>query len=137
MKLIKYLVVGIVFGVVLTKAEVVSWLRIYEMFTFESFHMYGVIGSAVVTGIIMIQFMKRLRMNTMEGTVLDLVDKDRSFARYIIGGTFFGFGWAMTGACPGPMFILVGHGYVTMLVAIASATLGTLVYGILKDKLPH
>lgn len=137
MKLIKYLVVGIVFGVVLTKAEVVSWLRIYEMFTFESFHMYGVIGSAVVTGGIMIQIMKRLSVKTIDGAVLELVDKDRSFARYIIGGTFFGFGWAMTGACPGPMFILVGHGYVTMLVAIASATLGTLVYGILKDKLPH
>lgn len=137
MKLIKYLIVGILFGIILTKAEVVSWFRIYEMFKFENFHMYGVIGSSVVTGIILIQVMKRMGVKTLEGSELKLKDKNKSFARYMIGGTLFGFGWVLTGACPGPLFILVGHGYTTMLVAIASATVGTFVYGLLKYKLPH
>lgn len=137
MKYIKYLLVGTFFGIVLTKAEVVSWYRIYEMFRFDSFHMYGVIGSAVAVGILLVQLIKRTRMKSILGTVINIPPKARSIARYLFGGIIFGLGWALTGACPGPMFILVGHGVGVMLVVIASAVLGTFTYGLLRDKLPH
>ncbi len=137
MKYFKYLVLGTIFGIALTKAEVVSWYRIYEMFKFQSFHMYGVIGSAVVLGIIFTQIIKRIRMKSMSGDVIDIPPKRFSYPRYLIGGAIFGLGWAMTGACPGPMFILVGNGYLVVLVAIASGLLGTYVYGRIRHKLPH
>ena len=137
MKYFKYLVLGTLFGITLTKAEIVSWYRIYEMFKFQSFHMYGVIGSAVVLGIIMVQIIKRTRLKSMSGDEINIPPKKFSYARYLIGGTIFGLGWAMTGACPGPMFVLVGNGYLVILVAIASGLLGTYVYGLLRDKLPH
>ena len=105
MKYIKYLVVGVFFGIVMSKSEVVSWYRIYEMFRFDSFHMYGVIGSAIVIGIIFIQLIKRTHMKSLVGSEISFTPKNRSIARYLIGGTIFGLGWALTGACPGPMFV--------------------------------
>jgi len=137
MKYIKYLLLGTVFGIVLTKAEIISWFRIYEMFKFQSFHMYGVIGSAVVLGIIFTQFIKRTKMKAMSGDPIVFTPKHFSFTRYLAGGTIFGLGWAMTGACPGPLFIQVGNGFLVMLVAIASGLLGTYVYGLLRNKIPH
>lgn len=137
MKYIKYLLVGTFFGIVLTKAEVVSWYRIYEMFRFDSFHMYGVIGSAVAVGILLVQLIKRTHIKSILGTDINIPPKTRSIARYLFGGIIFGLGWALTGLCPGPMFILVGHGVGVMLVVIASAVLGTFTYGLLRDKLPH
>ena len=137
MKYLKYLLVGGFFGIVLSKAEVVSWYRIYEMFRFDSFHMYGVIGSAIAVGIVLIQVIKKTQMKSMVGQEIHIPPKNRSVARYLLGGIIFGLGWAMTGACPGPMFILLGHGVGVILVVIASATAGTFVYGLVRDKLPH
>ncbi len=137
MKFLKYLLVGVLFGITLAKAEVVSWYRIFEMFRFESFHMYGVIGSAVVIGIIVVQIIKRKHMNSIEGSEISFSDKAMSFPRYLIGGTIFGLGWAMTGACPGPMFILLGYGFPVFVVVVLSATMGTFVYGLIRHKLPH
>ena len=138
MKLLKYLLAGVVFGFILTKGEVISWFRIYEMFKFQSFHMYGVIGSSVVVGAIGVQLIKRNSLKDIDGEGIKIVDKDNSsYFRYIVGGTIFGLGWAMTGACPGPLFIQVGAGITVFLVAIVSATFGTFMYGVLKDKLPH
>lgn len=137
MKFIKYIFLGILFGITLTKAEVVSWFRIYEMFKFQSFHMYGVIGTAVVLGIIITQIIKRTKMKAMSGDQIVIPPKQFSIPRYLIGGTIFGLGWAMTGACPGPMFILLGNGVFVIIVAIASGILGTYVYGRIKHKLPH
>ena len=137
MNRIRFYILGIVFGIVMTKAEIISWYRIYEMFKFQSFHMYGVIGSAVVLGIIMVQFIKRTKLKSTYGTAIQFTPKEMSPKRYLIGGTIFGLGWAMTGACPGPMFTLVGNGFAVMLVVIASAMLGTFAYGVLRNKLPH
>ncbi len=137
MKYIKYLVLGVFFGIVLSKAEVVSWYRIYEMFRFDNFHMYGVIGSAIAVGIALIQLIKSTHMKSLTGSEISFTPKNRSIARYLLGGIIFGLGWALTGACPGPMFILVGQGVGVMLVVIASAIAGTFVYGLLRDRLPH
>lgn len=137
MKYIKYFILGIVFGIVLTKSEVISWYRIYEMFRFQSFHMYGVIGSAVIFGALLIYLIKRLNIKSIEGKTILIIPKEKSVVRYLIGGAIFGFGWALTGACPGPLFILVGNGITVFIVAIVSGTFGTFVYGLIKDKLPH
>lgn len=137
MKYLKFLFVGVLFGVVLTKAEVVSWFRIYEMFKFQSFHMYGVIGSAVAVGIVLVWFIKKYDIHPWYGEEMCLFDKKPSIPRYLFGGIIFGLGWAMTGACPGPMFILLGYGVPVIAVVIASALLGTLAYGMLRDKIPH
>jgi uncharacterized membrane protein YedE/YeeE len=137
MKYIKYLILGTVFGIVLTKAELISWFRIYEMFRFEAFHMYGVIGSAVVVGIVITQAIKRTGLRALSGDPIVINPKKFSIPRYLIGGTVFGLGWAMTGACPGPLFVQVGNGYLVMIVAIASGLLGTYVYGLVRNKLPH
>lgn len=137
MKYVKYILVGIVFGITLTKAEVISWYRIYEMFKFQSFHMYGVIGSAVILGIIFVQLIKRNQMKSLEGEQIKFTDKNMSIPRYLIGGAIFGLGWAMIGACPGPMFILLGNGFLVIIVAILAAVLGTYTYGKLRSKLPH
>ena len=128
---------GIIFGFTLTKGEVVSWYRIQEMFRFESFHMYGVIGSAVVLGIIVIYLIKASGLKSIEGDTITINPKDMSLPRYILGGSIFGLGWAMTGACPGPMFTLVGNGFLVFLVVIASAMVGTFVYGVMRNALPH
>lgn len=137
MKLLRYLFIGIIFGITLTKAEIISWYRIYEMFRFQSFHMYGVIGSAVALGIGITQAIKRFRIKSIDGESIHIPDKQFSIARYLIGGSIFGMGWALTGACPGPLFILVGNGATVVLVVIASAVLGTYVYGRLRGRLWH
>lgn len=137
MKFLRYLLIGTIFGITLAKAEVISWFRIYEMFKFQSFHMYGVIGSAIVVGIIVIQLIKRKKLKSIDGERIIIAPKQFSWSRYIIGGSIFGLGWAMTGACPGPMFILLGNGVGVILVVIASAVLGTYVYGKIRHKLPH
>jgi uncharacterized membrane protein YedE/YeeE len=137
MKSLKFLLIGIVFGTIMYKAQLVSWFRIYEMFRFESFHMYGVIGSAVGLGIIFVQLVKRFKIKSIEGQVIEIAPKDKGFARYILGGTIFGLGWALAGACPGPMYVLVGTGAFSILIVIAAAMLGTFVYGLVMKKLPH
>lgn len=137
MKLFKFLIVGIFFGIVLVKSEAVSWYRIYEMFRFESFHMYGIIGTAVITGIILLLIAKKLNIKNTEGSVMNVPPKEKGLIRYIAGGFIFGLGWALSGACPGPMYILVGTGVFSMLLVIFSAMLGTYLYGVLKDKFPH
>lgn len=137
MRLIRFLLVGILFGIVMTKSEAISWFRIQEMFRFQSFHMYGIIGVAVVSGVLMHLTMKKFGFKTINDSVVSLKDKPKTYTASIIGGTLFGLGWAMTGACPGPLYTLVGHGFIPILVVIFSALLGTLSYGILKSKLPH
>ncbi len=137
MRTVSYLLIGIAFGITMFKSEAASWFRIYEMFKFESFHMYGIIGSALVIGIIMVQLIKKLSLKSFHGEEIRFYPKAKSFSRYMFGGIIFGLGWALAGACPGPMFTLVGVGYIPMLVVIASAILGTFLYGLLKDKLPH
>lgn len=137
MKYLKFLLVGVFFGIVLVKSEAVSWYRIFEMFRFESFHMYGIIGTAIITGVILLLLSKKLNTKTIEGSTLTVPKKDKGLTRYIVGGLIFGLGWALSGACPGPMYILVGTGTFSMLIVIASALLGTYIYGIIKDKLPH
>ena len=137
MKSIFYVIVGLFFGVVLYKSEAASWFRIYEMFQFDSFHMYGIIGSTVVLGVIGIQWIKRKEVKAVDGNPIQIAAKDKGIVRYLVGGTLFGLGWALAGACPGPMFVLAGAGYIPILVVIASAIAGTFVYGLLRNKLPH
>jgi uncharacterized membrane protein YedE/YeeE len=132
---LKFLFVGILFGIVLVKSEAVSWYRIYEMFKFESFHMFGIIGTAVITGIILLHISKKLK--NINGGLMTVPKKEKGFIRYIIGGTIFGLGWALSGACPGPMYILIGTGAFSVIILILAALLGTYVYGLMKDKLPH
>ena len=134
---IRYLLTGMAFGIVLVKAEVVSWYRIQEMFRFQSFHMYGVIGSAVVVGMISLWLIRRLGLRAANGEAITFTPKARTYPRYILGGTLFGLGWALTGACPGPIFILIGTGASVFLVILASALLGTWTYGLLQQRLPH
>ncbi|MBL6669523.1 MAG: YeeE/YedE family protein [Flavobacteriaceae bacterium] len=131
------LLIGIVFGITMYKSEAASWFRIYEMFQFESFHMYGVIGAALAVGVLGIQLIKRLKLKSFFGKPIILTDKEYGVKRYLYGGIFFGLGWAITGACPGPMFTLLGAGFYPILIVIAAATLGTWAYGLLRDKLPH
>lgn len=131
------LTLGILFGIVLTKSEVVSWFRIQEMFRFQGFHMYGVIGTAIAFGIVINQLFRRFEPNSFEGKPIHLRTIEPSIVRYLAGGTIFGLGWAMTGACPGPMYTLVGSGYTVYLITILGALLGTFVYGLLREKLPH
>ena len=137
MRLIRFLLVGILFGIVMTKSEAVSWFRIQEMFRFQSFHMYGIIGVAVIVGAIMHFMIKRGKFKNIGGEVIQFADKPKTYTASILGGTLFGFGWAMTGACPGPLYTLLGHGYWIILVIIASALVGAFTYGALRNKLPH
>jgi len=137
MKFLKFLFIGILFGIVMTKSEVISWYRIQEMFRFQAFHMYGVIGSALAVGVVMTQWLKRKSVNSIDGQPLQIFDKTFSIPRYLFGGIIFGLGWALSGACPGPMYTLVGNGYTTVIVLILSAIAGTFVYGMLKERLPH
>ena len=136
MKNVKYLLFGIIFGIILYKAEVISWFRIQEMFHFQAFHMYGVIGSAVATGMISILIIKKKNIKTISGEVIEIFQKDYTKGT-VIGGVMFGLGWAFTGACPGPLFALVGAGYWPIAIALVSAILGVYLYGILKNKLPQ
>ena len=137
MKYLKFLLVGVFFGIVLVKSEAVSWYRIYEMFRFQSFHMYGIIGTAVITGVMFLQISKRSAFKNIEGAVLFVPKKESGFYRLIIGGTIFGLGWALIGACPGPMYVLLGSGVISMVIVILAAICGTFIYGLLKNKLPH
>lgn len=136
-KAIKYIVVGFIFGIILTKSEAVSWYRIYEMFHFQSFHMYGIIMTAVVTGLIGIQLIKRTNMKDLKGMPIEIADKEKGEARYWIGGLIFGLGWGLVGTCPGPIFILLGAGYLPVLLVLIGALAGTFLYGLFKSKLPH
>jgi len=137
MKYWKYLLIGISFGIVFTKGQVISWYRINEMFHFMSFHMYGIISSAILIGVIGNQFIKRKKLKDFSGKDITFEPKERTYVRYAVGGVFFGMGWALTGACPGPQAALLGAGYLVYAVVMVSSILGTLVYGILRDKLPH
>ncbi|MFC5683340.1 DUF6691 family protein [Flavobacterium sp. MAHUQ-51] len=137
MKLIKFILVGFVFGIVLTKSEAVSWYRIYEMFQFQSFHMYGIIMIAVLTGVIGIQLIKKFNVKDYSGEPIKIENKEPSTVRYLLGGLIFGLGWALAGSCPGPIFILIGAGFNTVIIVLLGALLGTFLYGVLKDKLPH
>ncbi|MGS2725038.1 DUF6691 family protein [Psychroserpens sp. BH13MA-6] len=137
MRTLIYLVIGIIFGITMFKSEAASWFRIYEMFKFDSFHMYGIIISAIVVGVILVQLIKRFHIKSFYGETIQFNDKNRSFSRYMFGGIIFGLGWALAGACPGPMFTLVGVGIVPILIVIVASVIGTFLYGLLKDKLPH
>lgn len=137
MKVFNYLLVGFVFGILLTKAEAVSWYRIYEMFHFQSFHMYGIITTAIIVGIIGIQIIKQFNLKDIDGNPIEIQPKEKGNMRYWIGGILFGLGWALVGACPGPIFIMIGAGFITMGVVFLGALLGTFLYGVFKDKLPH
>ena len=137
-RLLPYLLIGIYFGIVFTKSEVISWFRIQEMFRFQAFHMYGIIGSAVVVGMISIQLIKRFHLKAADGSEINIPPKELGKGtRYWAGGTMFGLGWALTGACPGPMCALVGNGVTVMLITILAAVVGTYTYGVLRPKLPH
>ena len=137
MKLSRFIFIGILLGLTLYKSEAVSWYRIYEMFQFQSFHMYGIIFSAIAVGLGYVQLIKRKHLKSIEGKEIEIRDKDKSVPRYLIGGIIFGLGWALAGVCPGPMFILLGSGYTVLVVFLASAMFGTLAYGLLRKKLPH
>src|SRR5690606_13216921 len=125
-----FLIVGVFFGILMFKSEAASWFRIYEMFNFQSFHMFGLMGSALVTGIILVQVIKRRKMKDIDSKAIVIADKEKSFTRYIVGGVLFGLGWALAGACPGPMFVLTGAGYFPILIVIGSALVGTWIYGL-------
>ncbi|MCU0399316.1 MAG: YeeE/YedE family protein [Cyclobacteriaceae bacterium] len=133
---IKYMIVGILFGIVFVKAEIISWYRIQEMFRLHSFHMYGVIGTAVVVGMISVWLIKKFKIRTMQGEEVVFHNKEFHWGN-VIGATMFGLGWAITGACPGPLFAQIGSGFLVVIVTLLSAIAGTWVYGLLRDKLPH
>jgi hypothetical protein len=137
MKKIYFFAVGIVFGIVMIKSEAASWFRIFEMFYFQSFHMYGIIGSAIITGVLGNLVIKKLQIKDFNNNRIQYNNKENTIKRYIVGGSIFGLGWALVGACPGPMFVLFGAGFYSVLIIILSAVLGTFIYGLLKDKLPH
>jgi len=137
MKLLKFLLLGIFFGIIMTKSEVISWFRIQEMFRFQAFHMYGVIGTAVILGVIVVALIKKIKLKSTEGNPIEFHDKAFSIYRYLFGGIIFGLGWALTGACPGPIFVLIGNGYVVFILIALSAIAGTFTYGVIRDKLPH
>ena len=137
MRLPAILLLGVVFGITLYKGEVVSWFRIQEMFRFHSFHMYGIIGSAVILGAIGIFVFKKIQLKTFKGEPWRLKDKGRGIVRYLAGGIIFGLGWGLIGACPGPMFILLGAGSGIFLVALLGALFVTFAYGLLRPRLPH
>ena len=133
---LKFLFAGIVFGILLIKGEVISWFRIQEMFRLQSFHMYGVIGSAIATGMISLQLIKKFRIKTINKE--SIVLKPKKFQKgYIYGGLLFGFGWAITGACPGPLFAQIGSGATVVIITLLSAVAGTWVYGYFRERLPH
>jgi len=137
MKTISYLGIGILFGITMFKSEAASWFRIYEMFRFDSFHMFGIIGSALAFGILLIQWVKRKEIKASNGNTIIIEPKEKGIKRYLFGGIIFGLGWALAGACPGPMFTLLGGGYFGILIVILGSLLGTFLYGVFRNKLPH
>lgn len=132
----KYMAVGLIFGVIFVKAEIISWFRIQEMFRFQSFHMYGVIGSAIAVGMTSVFLIKRFNIKTIHGETIEFHDKQFNKGQ-VIGGLLFGLGWAITGACPGPLFAQIGTGATVIIVTLVSALAGTWLYGYFRDKLPH
>lgn len=136
-KFLYYLLTGTVFGIIMYKSEAASWFRIYEMFQFDSFHMYGIIGSAVLVGLIGTQWIKKTQAKDFNGEPILIQPKEKGVYRTLIGGALFGLGWGLAGACPGPMYTLVGAGYLPIVVVLLSALLGTYCYGWLKPRLPH
>jgi hypothetical protein len=136
--LLAYLLLGVAFGVVLTQSEVLSWFRIQEMFRFQSFRMYGIIGTAIATAALSVALLKQFRLKSVWGESISIPSKHLGHGtRYAVGGTIFGLGWALTGACPGPLFALLGNGISVMIIAVLSALLGTWIYGLLRPRLPH
>jgi len=137
MKNLKFILLGALFGMILVKSEVVSWFRIQEMFRFQSIFMYGIIGLAIVVGLIATQWIKRRKIRTINGEEIVLSIKPLMWKSNLFGGVLFGFGWALTGACPGPLYSLIGSGYLIIVVPLISAVLGAYVYGLMQSKLPH
>ncbi len=136
MRKLVFVLLGVAFGIVMYKAEAASWFRIFEMFSFQSFHMYGFIGSALFVGVIGVQYMKR-NAKDVDGNKINIQPKAKSIPRYLIGGIFFGLGWALVGACPGPIFALLGSGVFSMIIVIIGALFGTYIYGVIRKYLPH
>jgi uncharacterized protein len=134
---IKYLLTGIAFGIIMFKSEAASWFRIIEMFQFDAFHMYGIIGSALVVGVIGMQLIKRARLNSFSGDAIVITPKAKGWKNYLFGGTIFGLGWGLAGACPGPIFTLIGAGFIPLIAVLLAALAGTFAYGMLRPKLPH
>jgi uncharacterized protein len=137
MKFLKFLLTGVLFGVVMAKSEAISWYRIQEMFRFQAFHMYGIIGVAVVLGVIGVALIKKYKLKNISGQPIIFEPKEKNYKANIIGGTLFGIGWAITGACPGPITVNIGYGFFAFIVVFAFAVLGTFLYGLIKDRLPH
>jgi uncharacterized membrane protein YedE/YeeE len=137
MKWIKFFSVGMLFGLVMAKSEAISWFRIQEMFRFQSFHMYGIIGTAVVLGASGVALIKKFKIRDFSGNPIVFFPKEKSWSRYILGGFIFGLGWALSGACPGPMIVNIGYGYLAMIIVFFFAIVGTYLYGYFKNKLPH
>ena len=137
MKFFKFLLVGILFGIVMAKSEAFSWFRIQEMFRFHAFHMYGIMGTAVVLGVIGVALIKHYQIRDISGNPIQFHPKDKSIVRYLVGGSIFGLGWALAGSCPGPIVVNIGYGYISLAVVFIFALLGTFIYGILKDRLPQ
>lgn len=137
MKGIRFVIAGLIFGVIMIKSEAASWYRIQEMFRFQSFQMYGIIGSAVLLGSVAVFLIKKFKIKDSQGNPINIPDKDRSWKKYVIGGFIFGLGWALAGACPGPMFVNIGYGYFSMIIVVIGALVGTYAYGVVKSKLPH
>ncbi|MBK20861.1 MAG: transporter [Flavobacteriales bacterium] len=137
MKNLKYLVIGTWFGILLTKSEAVSWFRIQEMFRFQAFHMYGIIGMAVVVGMISLLVIKKFKIKSLNGEKINPAQKPLQFKSNLIGGFVFGLGWALTGACPGPIYALIGNGLMVFVVVLTAALIGSIVYDLIKKHLPH
>ena len=137
MKLLKFIGAGIVFGIIMAKSEAISWYRIQEMFRFQSFHMYGIIGTAVILGAIGVALIKKFKIRDFHGNPILFQPKEKSIVRYLIGGSIFGLGWALSGACPGPMVVNIGYGFFAMAIVFLFAIVGTFLYGYFKEKLPH
>ncbi|MEJ7556820.1 MAG: DUF6691 family protein [Pedobacter sp.] len=137
MKFLKYTFTGILFGIVMTKSEAISWFRIQEMFRFQSFHMFGIIGTAVFLGTTAVYLIKKFSVKDLNDEPIIFNDKEPAWRKYLFGGIIFGLGWALTGACPGPIFVAIGYGYLGMIVVAFGAVLGTYVYGVFKESLPH
>lgn len=137
MRSLAYISIGILFGIVLFKSEAASWFRIFEMFNFHSFHMYGIIGSALMVGILQNRLIQKFSIKSFFSEEIKFTSKESGYKRYLFGGIIFGLGWALAGACPGPMFVLVGAGFWPILIVLGSAVLGTFVYGLLRKSLPH
>jgi uncharacterized membrane protein YedE/YeeE len=137
MKGIRFVLAGLIFGVIMIKSEAASWYRIQEMFRFQSFHMYGIIGTAVLLGSIAVFLIKKFKIKDSQGNPIIIPDKEKSWKKYVIGGLIFGLGWALAGTCPGPMFVNIGYGYFSMIIVVIGALIGTYAYGVVKSKLPH